>query len=129
MKIQTKLFSWPEKGNHIILIAQGVLDARGLEQILAEVGAVAIPQLHCKVLIDLTNAHCTVARGEIDQLLREPRPDLWLLRECKTALVCSRENDQYNRLSVVSASLEGHGFRMAVFRDSKAAVVWLADGT
>jgi hypothetical protein len=90
---------------------------------------VAIPQLHCKVLIDLTDAHCTVAHGEIDHLLREPRPDLWLLRECKTALVSSREQDQYSRLSVVSASLEDHGFRTAAFRDSKAAVVWLADGT
>ena len=129
MKIQTKLLSWPDKGNHVILIAQGVLDARGFEQILAEVSAVAMPQLHCKVLIDLTEAHCTVAQGEIDQLLREPRPDLWLLKECKTALVSSREQDQYSRLSVVSTSLEDRGFRTAVFRDSKAAVVWLADGT
>jgi hypothetical protein len=129
MKIQTKLLRWPDKGNHIILIAQGVLDERGFEQILAEVNAVAMPQLHCKVLIDLTEAHCTASQGEIDLLLREPRPDLWLLKECKTALVSSRDKDQYDRLSAVSNSLEAHGIRVAVFRESKAAVVWLADGT
>jgi hypothetical protein len=129
MKIQTKLFNWPDKGNHIILIARGVLDAHGLEQILMEVSAVATPQLHCKILIDLTDAQCQVAHREIDPFLREPRPDLWLLKECKTALVSSRDEDEYKRLSVVSTLLTDRGFRVATFRDSKAAVVWLADGS
>lgn len=129
LEIQTKFLSLPDKGNYVILIAQSVLDSRGLEQVLTEVGAVATPQLHSKVLIDFTEAHCQIASRDIDNLLRQPRPDLWLLKECKTALVSPRDQEQFSRLSIVSASLETHGFRTAVFPDSKAAVVWLADGT
>ena len=128
MNIQTKLFSWPTKGNHVIMIARGALDAPGLEQILGEVAAAALPHLNCKVLIDLMDATCKVEPKEIDPLLREPRPDLWP-RECKTALVSSPAPDEYTRLSAVSGSLEARGFRIGIFRDSKAAVEWLADGS
>ena len=127
MNIQTKLFSWPAKGNHVIMIARGALDARSLEQILGEVAAAALPHLNCKVLIDLIDATCEVEPEEIDTLLREPRPDLWP-RECKTALVSSPAPDEHTRLSAVNSSLADRGFRIAVFRDSKAAVEWLADG-
>jgi hypothetical protein len=128
MEIQTKRFSWPDTGNHVLMVARGVLDARGLEQILDEVAAVAIRHLNCKVLIDLLDADCKIGLGELDRLFHGSRPDLWP-RECKTALVCSLKYDQYTRLSLVSLGLVDHGFQVAVFRDARAAVHWLDDGT
>ena len=124
MQIQTKLFSWPDKGNHVIMIARGVLDARGLEQIPGEVAAVAIPHLDCKVLIDLVDADCKVEL--IDALLHESRPDLWP-RQCRTALVSSFKDEQHSRLQAVSTTLASGGFRIAVFRNSKSAVDWLTN--
>ena len=128
MNIQTKLFSWPTKGNHVIMIAHGALNARGLEQVLGEVAAAALPHLNCQVLIDLVDATCKVEPEEIGPLLREPRTDLWP-RQCKTALVSSPAPDEYPRLSAVSGSLAARGFRIAVFRNAKAAVEWLGDGS
>ena len=39
MEIKTKVFRWPVKGNHIIMIARGKLDLGGLEQIFREIAA------------------------------------------------------------------------------------------
>ena len=128
MQIQTKLLSGPDKENQVLMVAQGVLNTRGLEHILREISAAAIRHLNCKVLIDLVDADCRIERKEIDGLFHEPRPDLWP-KECKTALVSSLEHEQYRRLSVVSTTLVRHGFRIAVFRDAKAAVGWLTDGS
>ena len=125
MQIQTKLFSWPDKGNHILMVARGLLDARGLRQVLNEVSVMAIQHLNCKVLIDFIDADCNVDPREIERLFYEPRPDLWP-REYKIALVSSPRHDQYSRLLLVHTSLVSHGFRIAAFRDAKAAVDWLA---
>lgn len=126
MQIHTKVFGWPDKGDHVLMVARGVLDARGLGQILGDIAAMAIRHVNCKALIDLIDADCKVELEEIDRLLHEPRPDLWPT-ERKIALVSSSEQHQYARLCLVRTSLVRHGFRVALFRNAKAAVDWLAD--
>jgi hypothetical protein len=124
MRIQIKQLSWP-KGTYMIVIAQGLLNAGGLEQILTKVAAATLAHANCKVLIDLIDATCRIAPAEIDQLLSELRPDLYPAGN-RIALVSSLDDDHHANLSDVSTCLAKYGFRIAVFRDSKAAVDWLA---
>ena len=124
MRIQIKQLNWPA-GNYMIVIARGILSGAGLEQILTKVTAASLAHADCKILIDLIEATCTIAPAEIDRLLSELRPDLYPARS-RIALVSALEDDHYVSLSDVSICLEKYGFRIAVFRDSKAAVDWLA---
>ena len=125
MHIKDKLFGWPE-GNYMIMIARGTLNGRGLEQILIKVSAATLARANCKVLIDLMDATCTIAPAEIDRLFSELRPDLYPAQS-RIALVSPLDDDHHVSLSDVSTCLAKHGFRIEVFRDSKAAVDWLAD--
>ena len=49
MDFQIKLFSWPDKGDHLIMIARGLLDRAALEQVFHEVTTVTQPLQDCKV--------------------------------------------------------------------------------
>ena len=109
----------------MIMIAQGILNAGGLEQILSKVAAATLGHANCKVLIDLIEATCRIAPAEIDQLLSELRPDLYPAGN-RIALVSPLDDDDHANLSDVSTCLAKYGFRIAVFRDSKDAVDWLA---
>ena len=109
----------------MIMIARGILSAAGLEQILTKITAASLAHADCKILIDLIEATCTIAPAEIDRLLSELRPDLYRIRN-KVALVSPLDEDHHANLSNVSTCLAKYGFRIAVFRDSKAAVDWLA---
>jgi hypothetical protein len=124
MRIQIKQLSW-QKGNYMIMIAQGILNAGGLEQILSKIASATLGHTNCKVLIDLINATCRIAPAEIDQLLSELRPDLYPAGN-RIALVSPLDDDDHANLSDVSTCLAKYGFRIAVFRDSKDAVDWLA---
>jgi hypothetical protein len=125
MHIQIKQFSSPQ-GNYMIMIARGILSVRGLEQILIKVAAAALARPNCRVLLDLIDASCTIGPREISRLFSELRPDLYPTRS-RIALVSQPDDDHHASLSDVSTSLAKHGFRIAVFRDSKAAVDWLGD--
>ena len=125
MHIQIKQFSWPE-GNYMIIVARGILNARALEQILIKVTAASVAHANCKVLIDFVEALCTVVPADIDSLFSELRLDLYP-SQSKIALVSALDNNHHASLSDVSACLAKHRLRVAVFRDSKAAVNWLAD--
>ena len=125
MHIQMKQFSWPQ-GNYMIMVAQGILSVRSLEQILIKVAAAALARPNCKVLIDLIDATCTIAPTEISRLFSELRPDLYPTRS-RIALVSQLDDDHHASLYNVSTCLAQHGFHIAVFRESKAAVNWLAD--
>jgi hypothetical protein len=126
MQIQTKVFSWPDQEDHVFLIARGLLNAAGLEQILNEIAITATQYFHCKVLVDLIDTECQLKVGVIDTLLQQPGPDL-SPKTCIIALVAPPEDDSYNQLSDVSASLADRGFSIAVFRNTKSAVEWLAN--
>ena len=124
MRIQIKQLNWPE-GNYMIVIARGLLSAAGLEQILTKITAASLAHADCKILIDLIEATCTIAPAEIDRLLSEVRPDLYPARS-RIAIVSPFDNDHHASLSEVSTCLAKYGFRIAIFRESKAAVDWLA---
>lgn len=125
MHIKDKLFGWPE-GNYMIMIARGTLNGRGLEQILIRASAATLARANCKILIDLMDATCKIAPAEIDRVFSELRPDLYPAQS-KIALVSALDDDHHASLSDLSTCLAKYGFHIAVFRDSKAAVDWLAD--
>jgi hypothetical protein len=126
MQIQTKVFSWPDHEDHVFLLARGLLNASGLEQIFNEVAVTAGQYFHCKVLIDLIDTDCLLEAGVIDTLFHEARPEL-TPKKCVIALVAPPEDDSYSQLSAVSTSLVDRGFRIAAFRNTKSAVEWLAN--
>jgi hypothetical protein len=126
MRIQTKLFDWPDTGDHVIIIGQGVLDACGFLQIIGEAAAVVTPRHNCKVLIDLLDSECKLDPTEVDNLLTGSRPNFGRLPS-KMAFVSSGNDEEYVCLSdVVSTTLTAGGLKFAVFRDANAAVNWLA---
>jgi len=125
MHIQIKQFSWAE-GDYMIIIAQGILNARSLEQILIKVAAATLARANCKVLIDFADASCTIVPAQIDRLFSRLWPDLYP-SPSRIALVSPADDNHHASLSDVSTCLAKHGLRIAVFRDSKAAVDWLAE--
>jgi hypothetical protein len=125
MHIQIKQFNWAE-GNYMIIIAQGILNVRSLEQILIKVAAASLARAHCKVLIDFVDASCTIVPTQIDRLFSRRWPGLYP-SPSKIALVSPSDDNHHASVSDVSTCLGKHGLRVAVFRDSKAAVDWLAD--
>ncbi|HEY1234690.1 MAG TPA: hypothetical protein VGH22_15030 [Candidatus Binatia bacterium] len=125
MQIQTKVFNSSDKINHVIMIAQGVLDRRALLQIIAEIAAVAIISPDSKVLIDLIDSNCTVDPNIVSALLNESNRSVWPARS-KVAFVCSLKDEEYMRFSNLTTALVSTGFNIAVFQGAKAAVDWLA---
>ena len=125
MHIQIKQFSWPE-GNYMIIVARGILNVRALEQILLKVTATSLAHANCKVLIDFIDAICTIVPADIDCLFSELRLDLYP-SQSKIALVSALDDNHHATLTDVGACLAKHRLCVAVFRDSKAAVNWLAD--
>ncbi len=125
MDFQIKLFSWPERGNHLIMITRGLLDMGALEQIFQEVATVTQHLPDCKVVIDLQDAMCNLETTDIQAFVNGLKPDGW--SSLKVAMLSPHEIEQYDQLFVLTSGLSKLGFKIAVFYDSKAAVSWLAD--
>jgi hypothetical protein len=126
MDFQIKLFSWPDRGNHLIMITRGVLDIKGFVQILQEVVTATEPLRDCKVVVDLQDTTCNLAGADMEAFVDGVQPDRWPATN-KVAIVAPRENDQHDQIFVLTSGLAEHGVKIAVFYDSKAAVTWLAD--
>jgi hypothetical protein len=126
MNYQIKLFRWPDKGDHIIMITRGPIDLEGFRQILKEVAQVVQPLLDCKVLIDLQDATCELTPADIDALVKGIGPDLWP-HDNKVALVSPAEVEEHEKLALLVAALCHRAFRTAVFYDPKSAISWLAE--
>ena len=126
MDFQIKLFSWPDRGNHLIMITRGVLDIKGLEQIFQEVVATTEPLGDCKVVVDLQDTTCNLAEADLQAFVEGFQPDC-LPATNKVAIVAPREMDQYDQLSLLTSGLAKRGPKIAIFYDSKTAVSWLAD--
>jgi hypothetical protein len=126
MEIQTKVFNVPDQENHVLMLARGVLDARGVEQILNEAAVMVFRQPNCNLLIDLIDAECKIDFDEIERLFPPDRQDVWP-RNCKIALVSSPRQDDFNQLATLNTFLSTSGRRTAVFRDAKSALAWLAE--
>ena len=126
MDFQIKLFSWPDRGNHLIMITRGILDVGGLEQVFREMATVTQSLLDCKVVIDLQDAVCNLGTIDIQAFANGRKPAAWSGKQ-KVAMLSPREVEQYDQLVLLTSGLSKQGFKIAVFYDSKAAVSWLAD--
>lgn len=126
MDFQIKLFSWPDRGNHLIMITRGLLDIKGLVQIFQEVVTATEPLGDCKVVVDLQDTTCNLAGVDVQAFVDDVHTDGWSATN-KVAIVAPREIDQYDQIFVLTSGLAKRGVKIAVFYDSKAAVTWLAD--
>jgi hypothetical protein len=126
MDFQIKLFSWPDRGNHLIMITRGVLDIKGIDQIFQEVVTATEPLRECKVVVDLQDVTCSLGRADIQAFVDGVQPELWPFTN-KIAIVAPRGIDQYDQLFILTSGLAKRGLKIAIFYDSKAAVTWLAD--
>ena len=128
MQIQTKLFHWPEKGTHVIMIVRGPIGSGGLEWIFDEVASATRLLPDSKVLIDLLEATSKFAPIEIGVFVNSLKLDSWS-HSPKIALVSAQEIEQYDQLATLSTCLSSRGLQVAVFYESKLAIDWLADKT
>jgi hypothetical protein len=126
MDFQIKLFSWPDRGNHLIMITRGVLDLKGFVQIFQEVVTATEPLRDCKVVVDLQDTTCNLTGADVETFVDGVQPDRWPATN-KVAIVAPSEIDQYDQIFVLTSGLTKRGLKIAVFYDSKAAVTWLAD--
>ena len=127
VNLKTKLLEL-SGGNYLMVIARGRVDAERLEAIFREVSATSKSRLNFKVLIDLADSRIRLALSDIDVLVNSLEHHL-LHRNIQIAFVSSTEIDEFDRLSVLSASLRRLRLKVAAFDDAKSAVVWLADIT
>ena len=125
MDLHIKLVQLTERGNHLIVISRGLIDAAGFGQIFRKIAENIRSLSHCMVMVDLEDAELKIEDAEFHAIASGLDPDLWP-RTNKIALVSS-DVDKFDRLCVLSQILCGMGFRVAAFREDKAAVGWLND--
>jgi hypothetical protein len=121
--LKTKLLEL-SGGNYLMVIARGLVDLERLEEIFREVSATSKSLLNCKVLIDLADARIRLELPDI-AVLNSLGRDL-LRPNNPIAVVSSTKIDEFDRLSLLSASLCSLGLKVAAFDDAKSAVAWLA---
>ena len=126
MNLKIKLLQLPARGNHLIVIASGIIDPAALEQIFHQVEEETQALRDCKILIDLDSADLRLERVDLDDALQTLVVDL-SHRGIKMALVSSPGTDA-DRLDLLRAYLCGAGLTAALFDDAKRAVAWLSDG-
>ena len=126
MSYQIKFLSWPESGNHIIVISRGAIDANGFKELFTRVDELVQPLPDCKILLDLEDAIYDLPEAQIDRIFDELNPDFWAsnLKIAVVARATTAERDQLLRLST---RLSKMGIQVAVFYDTKAAIDWLSE--
>jgi hypothetical protein len=124
MDFQIKLFSWPDKGDHLIMITRGLLDRTALQQIFEEVATVTQPLQDCKVIIDLQDTACDLKTAEIQKFASGLKLEGWPATN-KVAIVSPHNSEQHDQLLVLIRDLAQLSFKIALFNDSKSAVNWL----
>ena len=126
MNYQVKLYHWPERGDHVILIAGGFVDINGFKQMFSKVGEITVSRSDCKVLIDLVDATYDLDPVDIKAFVSAIAPGLLPINP-KIALVSTPQMQQHNPLLLLAASLSNRGCKVAAFYDSKSAVTWLIE--
>jgi hypothetical protein len=126
MNLKIKLLQLPARGNHLIVIASGIIDPAELEQIFRQVEEKTQSLRDCKILIDLDSTDLRLERVDLDDALQTLVVDL-SHRGIKMALVSSSGTDA-DRLDLLRAYLCRAGLTVALFDDAKSAVAWLSDG-
>jgi hypothetical protein len=125
MNLKIKLLQLPARGNHLIVIAGGIIDPAALEQIFRQVEEETQSLLDCKILIDLDGADLRLEHVDLHGPFQALAADL-SHRNIKMALVSSRGIDA-DRLDLLRAYLCDAGVTVGVFDDAKSAVAWLSD--
>ena len=126
MNYQIKLFHWPERGDHIIMVVRGFVEIQGFKQMFRKVGEMTELLSDCKVLIDLVDANHRLDPAAIQTFVCEFTPDQWPSNS-KIALVSTPQIQQHNQILLLAASLSRRGYKVAAFYDSKSAISWLTD--
>jgi hypothetical protein len=126
MDFQIKLFSWPDKGDHLIMITRGLLDRAALEQIFEEVATVTQPLQDCKVIIDLQDTACDLKTADIQNFASGLKLGGWPATN-KVAIVSPHNSEQHDQLLMLTRDLAQFNLKIAVFTDSKSAVNWLTE--
>ena len=124
MNYQIKLFHWPERGDHVIMIVRGFVEIEGFKQMFCKIREMTASLSDCKVLIDLLDATYGLDPAGIKTFVTETTSDVWPVKS-KIALVSTPQTQQHNQLLLLAASLSNRGYKIAAFYDSKSAVSWL----
>jgi hypothetical protein len=124
MNLKIKLLQLPARGNHLIVIAGGIIDPAALEEIFRQVEEQTHSLLDCKILIDLDSADLQVELGDLYSAFQALATDL-SHRSIKMALVSSPGTDA-DRLDSLRAYLCRTGLTVGLFDDAKSAVAWLS---
>jgi len=125
MDFQVKLFNWQDQGNHLIILARGIMDSGAFRLLFDEIEAATQHLRECKVLVDLSDSTCQIDGTEIQALAaRLPLRD-WP-RDKKIAFVSALDISDYHRLFFLRTELAAQRLVVGVFRNSKLAIDWLA---
>ncbi len=125
MDFQIKLFNWKDQGNHLIILARGVLDSAAFELLFDQIEAATQHLGECKVLVDLSDSSCQIGSTEIHGLVARLPLDCWP-RNNKLAFVSSSDIVDYHRLFFLRTELAAQYLTVGLFRNSKLAIDWLA---
>jgi hypothetical protein len=106
--LKIKLLEWPERGNGLILIARGPINAEGLERIFGKGAETSQGLLNCKFLIDLEETTLTVEPFDTDLFVNGLRAGL-RRHHSRIALVSSTDAADSARLRALSDSLRSLG--------------------
>jgi hypothetical protein len=128
MNFQIKLFTWPNQGNHVIIIARGPIDVEGFKEMFRKIEEMTQTLPDCKVLIDLVDTTFKLGPADAETFTGGVNPEL-VPPTVRIAMVGMAEVEQYDLLWTVVAGLSKRGLKVAAFYDSKVAVNWLADNT
>jgi hypothetical protein len=116
------------RGNYLIVVTRGLIDANGLEQIFRKVATTVHSLPDCKVLMDLADSSLRLGPLAIAMLVDGLGPDL-LRPSIKIAVVSPTKIHEFEQLRMLCASLGDLGLKVAVLDNPKDAVAWLGDGS
>ena len=125
MDFQVKLFNWQDQGNHLIVLARGVMDTEAFGLLFGEIEAATGQLSECKVLVDLSDSTYRIECAEIQGLIARLPLARWP-QSNKLAFVSAPDIADYHRLFFLRTELAAHHLTVGVFRDSKIAIDWLA---
>jgi hypothetical protein len=125
MDFHIKLVQLTERGNHLIVITRGLIDAEGFRQIFRRITERTQSLSQCMIMIDLEDAELRLRPTEFDAIAQEFDSNRWRVAN-KIALVSS-DAGKFDQLCALSQTLCDRGLSVAAFSDDKAAVEWLSD--
>jgi hypothetical protein len=125
MDFQIKLFCWQDQGNHLIIIARGIMDISAYRSLLAEIAARTGPLDECKVLVDLSDSVSKLEASKFDALVGEFANDSWPAGN-RVAFVSGKSPEEYHQAYLIRIAMCARGIKAGVFRDAKVAIDWLA---